>query len=135
MKGFLHPLSKFADDTKLEGSVDLIEGMKALQRNLYGLDQRTEANCMMSNKTKHLVPHFNHSKPMECYRLGAEQLENCTVEKDLGVMVNSWLNKSQQCAHVSKKADVTVACIRTSVASRTGEIYGLSPCMKREIHW
>lgn len=81
MKGFLHPLSKFADDTKLEGSVDLIEGMKALQRNLYGLDQRTEANCMMSNKTKHLVPHFNHSKPMECYRLGAEQLEGCT-EKD-----------------------------------------------------
>ncbi|KAK4817128.1 hypothetical protein QYF61_002397 [Mycteria americana] len=91
-------LSKFADDTKLCGSVDLLEGRKALQRDLDRLDQWAEVNCMRFNKAK------------------------CKAEKDLGVLVDSCLNMSQQCAQVAKKANGILACIKNSVASRTREV-------------
>ncbi|KAK4830079.1 hypothetical protein QYF61_008417 [Mycteria americana] len=74
-------------------SVDLLEGRKALQRDLDRLDRWAKANCMRFNSAK-----------------------------VLGVLVERQLNMSQQCAQVAKKANSILACIRNSVTSRTREV-------------
>jgi len=76
---------------------------------------------MRLNTAKCWVLHLGHNH-MQCYRLEEEWLESCQAEKDLEVLVDSWLNMSQQCAQVAKKANGILPSIMNSVTSRSREV-------------
>ncbi|RMC15837.1 hypothetical protein DUI87_08041 [Hirundo rustica rustica] len=82
-------ISKFAHDTKLGACIDLLEGRRALLRDLEQLDGWTESNKMKPNKSKCQVLHFGHNNPLQRYRLGTVWLDSAQEERDLGVLVTA----------------------------------------------
>ena len=66
---------------------------------------------MRFNKAKCWVLHLGHNNPMQHYRPEEGWLERCPMQKDLGVLVDSQLNTSQQCGQVAKKANFFLTCM------------------------
>ncbi|GAB0179754.1 mitochondrial enolase superfamily member 1 [Grus japonensis] len=113
---------RFADDTKLGRAVDSIRCGEALQRGLDRLENWAITSCMRFNKGKCQILHLGRGNPGYTYILGDETLEISHVERDLGVLVDSKLNMSQQCAQAARKANRIPGCIKHSIASWSREV-------------
>ena len=119
-------LRKFADDSKLCGVVDTLEGRDAIQ-DLDRLERWACVKLIKFNKAKCKVLHMGRDNSKHKYRLGGEWTERSPEEKDLAVLVDKKLNLTYQCALAAQKANRILDCINSNVASRSREVM-LSLC-------
>jgi len=91
-------LSEFADNTKLCGAVNMLEGWDAIQKDLDRIERCACANCMKFNKAKCKVLHMVQGNPKHESRLGREWIESSPEENGLEVLVDKKLNVTWQCA-------------------------------------
>jgi len=114
-------LSKFADNTKLCGAVDMPEGRDTIQRDLDRLQRWAPVNLVKFSKAKWKVLHMRRGNPKDKYRMGREWIESSPEKKDLGVLVDQKLNMTRQCVLAVQKANRILGCIPSSMASRARE--------------
>ena len=101
--------------------VDLLEGRRALQRDLEWLDGWAESNKMKFNKFKCRILHFGHNNPLQCCRLGMVWLDSAQAERDLRVLVQLTEHEPAVCPG-GPEGQWPLACVRNSVASRSREV-------------
>ncbi|KAJ7425498.1 hypothetical protein BTVI_02713 [Pitangus sulphuratus] len=115
-------LRKLADDTKMCGVVETMEGRDAILRDLDRLDRWACANLMKFNKAQFKVLHLDWSSLKHKYRLGGEWIECSPGENNLGVLVDEKLDMTGQCACAAQKSKCILGCIKRNVASRSREV-------------
>ena len=110
-------LSKCVNDTKMWGTVNILEG----QRDLGRLEQWAQLNCMKFNKSNCKVLHLGSGNLHYQYKLGDVKIERSSAENSLEVPADGKLDMSQQCALAAQKANHILVCIK-SVDSRAREV-------------
>ncbi|KAK4819741.1 hypothetical protein QYF61_010835 [Mycteria americana] len=111
-------ISKFAHNTKLGALLTLRRPCRGI---LHRLEHWAVINGMKCNKSKCWILHLGRSNARHKYKLGEEWLESSPAERDLGVLVGSRLNRSQQCALAAKRVNHILGCIKHSIISRSRE--------------
>ena len=100
---------------------DAPEDFAAIHKDLKRSEKWADRKLMQFKKGKCKALHPGRNNPTHRDMLGAAQLESSLAEKTPGVLVDTRLTVSQQCALAAKAADGNLGCVRRSVGSRWRE--------------
>lgn len=76
-------LSKFVDEARLWGAIDMPKGWDAIQRDLHKLEQWAQVSFMRLNKAKCNALHLDHNNSYFQYKLGGVKMEHSPDEKEV----------------------------------------------------
>lgn len=76
--------SKSADDTKLGGVADTLEGCAVIQRNMGKQEKRSDRNLKEFSEEKYKILHSGRNSSRNQYLLETSQLGNCQAESGSG---------------------------------------------------
>lgn len=93
--GFKCSISKFADDTKLEGAVDSPERPKALQMYLDRSERQAMINGMKFKKLKCWILHQARSNTRHKCKIGEKWQDSRPAESNLWVLADIKLSVTQ----------------------------------------
>ena len=116
-------MNKFADDTKLGHKVNNDTEKGVLQNALDNLCTWSDRWCMEFNVKKCKVMHLGKKNKDYDYYMKGSVLSSVNQECDIGVLVESSLKPSLQCAEASKKESVVLGQITRAILYRDRFIF------------
>ena len=125
-------LIQFADDMKLWRTVQSVEDQQSLQADLDSLNQWSNEWLMKFNAKKCKVLHLGQNNLKLNYFMdesgSPKQLEDSTVERDLGVLISKDLKPTQQCLKAAQKANRVLGMIKRTFKRLDEETLKLLYC-------
>uniref|UniRef100_K7GG65 Reverse transcriptase domain-containing protein n=1 Tax=Pelodiscus sinensis TaxID=13735 RepID=K7GG65_PELSI len=121
-KGVSSEVVKFADDTKLFRIVKTEADCEGLQEDLTKLSDWATEWQMNFNVDKCKLMHNGKNNPNYTYSMMGANLAMTNQERDLGVIVDSSLKTSTQCAAAVKKANRMLGNIKKGIENKTQNI-------------
>ncbi|CAM4495757.1 unnamed protein product [Caretta caretta] len=121
-KGVNSKVAKCADDTKLLKTVKSQADCDELQKDLSKLGDWATKWQMKFNVDKCKVMHIGKHNPNYTHKMMGSKLAFTTQERDLGVIVDSSLKTSTQCAEAVIKVNRMLGIIKKGIANKTENI-------------
>ena len=114
---------KFADDTKAGHQISADRDRQSLQTCLDNLVEWADKWQMQFNISKCKVMHIGRGNPMHTYYMSGIALQEVSTEKDIGVLLDSSLKPSKQCAEAARRANAILGEISRAFHFRDRFVY------------
>ena len=109
----------FADDTKIAYPISAVEDAKSLQDDIHRLEKWSNDWLLKFNPMKCKIMHCGKSNPKAKYFMkqddsGTYEVEETSVEKDVGVYISNTLKPTYHCQKAAKKGMSALRLLKTS---------------------